>query len=226
MRCKPFRTRLTRNRKNKSTSSASPSSAFSGHCERFFRLRNQPPMRCSLTARRPRSPEAVQRRGMRRRSEPSQERHLTKCARGGILIPRAFGLRNSIFLPGLCLFQNRGTESCIWAEWTAALLCLGELVCLAKIFQRVRIINAIVEPAFAQRVPRIDAECSAVGGTCQGDLSFAALITYGSKVFRTGAVAKDHAFDLDGGKSGPGIGIVRIAKRLPRYTENSTLGED
>src|SRR6185437_14140393 len=225
MRCKPFRTRLTRNRKNKSTSSASPSSAFSGHCERFFRLRNQPPMRCSLTARRPRTPEAAQRRGMRRRSEPSQERTLTKCARNGVLTPRAFGL-GTFSTRDIPLFQNRGAEGCIWAEWTAALLCLGELVCLAKIFQRVRIINAIVEPVFGQRVPRIDAECSAVGGTCQGDLSFAALITYSSKVLRTAAVAKDYAFDLDGGKSGPGIGIVRIAKRLPRYTENSTLGED
>ena len=120
---------------------------------------------------------------MRRRSEPNQERTLTKCARNGVLTPRAFGL-GSFSTRDIPLFQNRGAKSCIWAEWTAALLCLGELVCLAKIFQRVGIINAIVEPAFGQRVPGINTEWPPIGSAGQRNLSFAALIAYGSKVLR------------------------------------------
>src|SRR5579871_751721 len=104
---------------------------------------------------------------------------------------------------GLNLPEDGRAERCVCSEWAATLRSLLELIGLAKILQRVRIINAVMKSCLAQRVPGIDAERSTVGGTCQVDFGFAPLIADDGKVPWAGAVTESHALDLDGRKAGP-----------------------
>lgn len=58
-------------------------------------------------------------------------------------LPSSFVLRMSNLL------KDSGAERGVRAEWAAALQGLRELIGLSEVFQRVRIINTIVEAALA-----------------------------------------------------------------------------
>jgi len=96
-----------------------------------------------------------------------------------------------------------GTEGAVRAEWAAALRSLRKLVGLAKVPDVIRIINAVMEAAASQSVPRIDTERTTVRGAIGEDFRFAALIADHRPARRSRAIAEGHTFDLDGREPRP-----------------------
>ena len=96
-----------------------------------------------------------------------------------------------------------GTVGSVRTKGASTLLCLGELVGLAKIPEVIRIIYAVMEAAASQGVPRINAERTTVSSTAGEDFRLAALIADHSPTRWCGPIAEGHTFDLNGQESRP-----------------------
>src|SRR4051794_28811263 len=105
--------------------------------------------------------------------------------------------------PGL--LQNRRTVGRRRAERAAALQRLLELQRLAKVLPRVRVIHPEMEGAGrAERIPRVDAERTAIIPAACFDFRLAAYIADHAPCLRTGAIAEGHRDDPNRVHTRPG----------------------